>query len=396
VVENLAQTNYSLIVTNSEGFSAIAPNALTVSTGGVSPFLTSAAPLSATEGDTINWYGSNLGNTQGIALLDCFCLSIETWANTSGSGLVPVGIYPGEKTLILINSEHRSSYYTTPITIYIPEPVEDDYYYYPKTIENVTEKFIDLFNNIKVKKYNSAGTPIQIINVPVMWGPVDKFYSIRKENYNETNNPYYQKFPRISITGPILTYNSDRATSVNAQRQFYNETLALDSLTDFYEDIQPVAYDYAYTVVIRTNKMEQLNQILESTLPYWNPSRNMRVKEFSFLNIERDLKVIFDGNVNIEYGDPYEENQNRVIECTLNFTINGFMYLPVRTSKIIKIVESQYFIDTTGSFTSASSILDANYETSGYKDADDSPSSFDLSAYNDALDIYTYTDDKLN
>ena len=238
-------------------------------------------------------------------------------------------------------------------------------YYYPRTIENVTKKFIDLFNDIIVQKYNSSGVIIEAIKVPVMWGPVDKLYSIRKENYNETNIPYYQKLPRISITGPVLNHNSDRATNVLALRQFYNEFLSLDSINDFYEDIQPVPYDYAYTVYIRTNKMEQMNQILENILPYYNPSRSVRVKEFSFLNIERDLKVTFDGNANVEFGDPYEENSNRIIECTLNFTIDGFMYLPVRTSKIIKIIESNYFIDTNGAYTSASAELINNYSTSG-------------------------------
>jgi hypothetical protein len=111
--------------------------------------------------------------------------------------------------------------------------------------------------------------------------------------------------------------------------------------------------------------MEQLAQILESVLPYYNPSRSVRVKDFSFLNIERDLKVTFDGNVNIEFNDPYEENSNRIIDCTLVFNIEGFLYNPVRTSKIIKIIESNYFIDTNGAYTSASAELINNYSTSG-------------------------------
>jgi len=389
---SLPQSNFSLIVTNSVGLTDIAPNALTVTTG-VTPLVTSASPLSATEGDEIYWYGSNFGEQTGIALLDCYCLTISDWTNTSGYGEIPGGIYPGEKHLIIVNTDFKSTAYSEPITIYIPE-VSADNYYYPRTIENVTKKFIDLFNGLKIKKYSSSGTILKTTGVPVMWGPMDKYFMIRKEGYNSGNDPYYQKVPRISIYGPMLTFSSNRQSSSNTARQHYSENLGLDNITDFYEDIQPRAYDYGYVVTIRTNKMDDMNQILENILPYYEPSRYLRVKEFSFLNIERDLKVTFDGNASPEFGDPYEENTNRIIECTLNFTVDGFMYMPVSTSKIIKIIDSKYFVDTIGNFTSATAVEDNNFVTSGYKDDSYAPSSdsWDVSAYDATTGTYSYKD----
>ena len=71
----------------------------------------------------------------------------------------------------------------------------------------------------------------------------------------------------------------------------------------------------------------------------------MIVKEFSFLNIERDLKIVFAGDVSPDFGDSYERETDRMIEVSLQFTVEGFLYLPVSTNKIIKIINSEYFID---------------------------------------------------
>lgn len=264
-------------------------------------------------------------------------------------------------------------------------------YYYPRTIQNITTAFLTIFDNIVVKKYDVNGNAIKQYDVPVRWGPIDKHRDKRTENYNETNNAYYTKLPRMSIIGPNLTYNSDRACDVNGIRYHYSEILNLNDINDFYSDPVPAPYDYNYTLQIKSNGMDYMNQILEQILPYFNPDTFIRVKEFSFLNIERDLRVLMGGGISPDF-DPFDqtEDSHRTINVNIDFTVEGFMYLPISTTKIIKFIDSQYFVDDN--------ILIDSYSTSGFEatSADEPPSDvpldgFNFSGYSEDDDLYYYT-----
>jgi hypothetical protein len=187
-----------------------------------------------------------------------------------------------------------------------------------------------------------------------------------------------------------MSYNSERATDVNGMRQHYSEALGLNNIDTFYSDPVPAPYDYNYTVHIKSDSMDYMNQILENILPYFNPTTYIRVKEFSFLDIERDLKVLMTGGADPEF-DPFDqgEENRRIITTQLTFSVEGFMYLPISNTKIIKYIDSKYFIDTA---------LVDNYSTSGFEgtSAGDVPSGvptsgYNFSAYSEEDNVYTYT-----
>jgi len=264
-------------------------------------------------------------------------------------------------------------------------------YYYPRTIQKVTTAFSTIFKGMKVIKYNKNGDVLKEYDVPVTWGPIDKHRDIKKEDYNGTKNAYYQKLPRIAISGPSFTYNADRATDTNGMRQHYAEALSLNDLDSFYSDPVPVPYDYNYTVYIKSDGADYMWQILENILPYFNPDTFLRVKEFSFLDIERDLKVQFGGNAtpNFEPFDQSEESR-RIIDIQLDFTVEGFMYLPISSEKVIKFIDSKYFINNT-------TLIDS-YSTSGFEGTSagevplDVPTSgFNFSGYSESDNLYYYT-----
>jgi len=269
-------------------------------------------------------------------------------------------------------------------------------YYFPRTIQNVTTALLKNFTGFVVKKYDVNGNEVGEYNVPIMWGPIDKHRDIRKENYNETQDRYYLTFPRMALSGPTLAYNADRCVDANGIRQHYSKSLGLNNIDDFYSDPVPAPYDYTYTLYIKSQSMDHMNQILENILPYFNPDIFLRVKEFSFLNIERDLKVTMTGGISPNF-DPFEqtEENRRFIEVQLEFTVEGFMYLPISTTKIIKFIDSQYFIKSD---TIENSIMIDQYITSGFEGTsafeapNDVPTSgFNFSGYNDSDNVYYYT-----
>lgn len=263
-----------------------------------------------------------------------------------------------------------------------------NYYYYPKTIKGVVVALMDLFNDITVYKYDSSGTAIEQYTVPFTFGPANKAYQDRVENHyfdtsasdlqgytqvEEIGQTYYLQQPRIALTLASITYAGDRAYGVNEWRHWLKETLQLSG-NDFdrtFSDYQPTPYDLNFNLAIMTNSTDYFSQIMENILPYFNPKLYLRVKEFSFLNVERDLPVSI-GGIPLDFSTDMGETDQRQINASLDLTVEAFMYRPWTYSKIIKVINSRYYINTVTVMTSATSamtsgsLLTQSYSTSGY------------------------------
>ena len=247
-------------------------------------------------------------------------------------------------------------------------------WYYPHTIRNIVTALSDMFNDLKVQRLDDYGVVSKEISVPITFGPVNKFQYYRKER--ETGKDYYMQLPRISIVPMGFNYSAERACGINETRQFYDNALGLDNITEFVTDIQPTPYDIDFDMMIRTESMDDFSQILENILPYFNPALYLRVKEFSFLDVERTLQVLLTG-VSPEFITDQEESEKREVNAILSFTIAAWMYRPVKNAKVIKEIRSRYFVDTNGSSSSATNILTEQYNTSAFADTSAFSSSAD-------------------
>lgn len=224
-------------------------------------------------------------------------------------------------------------------------------FYYPKTIRGIIIAISDMFNDIKVERYDSSGALVKSINVPITFGPVEKFQQIRKEE--ESGTKYWVGLPKVALVLSSIDYSSERAVGVNETRYWFDQSVGLSGTNEFQTDVQPTPYDFAFTLHIRTQSLTDFSQIIENILPYFNPSLYLRVKEFSFLNIERDLKVTL-ASVSPEFIDDQTDSDRRFVNGTLSLVVEGFLYRPLSTQKIIKQINSRYFIDeytTSGSLS---------------------------------------------
>ena len=222
-------------------------------------------------------------------------------------------------------------------------------YYYPRTIRAITVALLDMFNDIRVFKYDKRGDIVGERDVPVTFGPVEKYHQDRIEDHYfdannvEHNQRYYLQIPRIALIPNGVTYDADRATGANEWRYWMQETLDINSndIDEIFSDYQPTPYNFNFTVHVKNDSMDYMSQILEHLLPYFNPTLMLRVKEFSFLNVERDLPVILDG-VGYDFIDDQSAPDSRFVNATMNLTVKGYMYRPVVMSKIIKVINSKY------------------------------------------------------
>lgn len=276
-------------------------------------------------------------------------------------------------------------------------------YYYPRTIRTIIIALCDVFDNIVVYNYENpvSGTTSagDRLSVPIMFGPADKKYVSRKEE--EQHKRYYSMIPRIGLVLKNFEYDSERATGAHEYREFHDDTISINDVDSFFKDIQPSPYNLNFDMQIKTNSMDHVCQIVEQILPYFNPSLDLRVKEFSFLNIEKNLKVLLNG-VNLDFQEELTENDRREINISIGLTVKAKFYKRYTTSSIIKFITSRYYINEANTLTniqsisaSPNNILTETFRTSGYDSlsvsAFPNPSQYETSGFNPLSDIYFFT-----
>ena len=244
-------------------------------------------------------------------------------------------------------------------------------YYYARTGRSIAIALMDMFNDMRVVKYDKDGNALEENPVYVTYAPRDKVFDDRTENnYVDASNVqhgerYYLKTPRIAIKPTGITRDSSRAKAAN-QWRYWNIVNGMQvddsNLYQVLSDYEPTPYNFGFEVSIMTRSMDYFYQIIENILPYFNDKLPLRVKEFSFLNIERDLMVSMDG-LNLDFSDEMGEFDVRECNGTMNFVVEGYMYRPFVWSKIIKIINSNYFC---GDSTVTQIPLVDRYQTSAF------------------------------
>lgn len=224
---------------------------------------------------------------------------------------------------------------------------------------------LDFFNKMQVYNYTSASSniPANIINVPIKFGPSEKYHLFNIQR--ESAKPYYAKLPSLLLTLDSMSYNSDRATSNNETRHFYDNSINIQYVDEFFEDVQPTPYDYNYTLEVKTESMDHLSQILENIIPYFNPTNHLRIKEFDFLNIERNLRVSLD-STSLEYPVEMGEEDSRYMNAKITFTVAGYIYRPISYAKVIKYIKKDYFYDNINAEQFSTSGLPSSAAPSDY------------------------------
>lgn len=236
-------------------------------------------------------------------------------------------------------------------------------YYYPETIKGIVVAFGSLFSDIVVRRKDDEGGLSKEILVPLKFGPVDKFRSLRVEG--ESGSKYYLPLPAMAYRLGNLSYASNRVTSSLAVRCIRNPDLPSDAINSLIRDMNPVPYNYPFTLSINTESFDECSQILERILPYFNPTITIRVKEFPDINIERDIIVTLTGDVAMEMLDPQPENNRRYVNATINFVAEGFMYKPYSHASLIKRIKTNFYIKGKNTEDILEDLLVTSKDTSG-------------------------------
>lgn len=210
-------------------------------------------------------------------------------------------------------------------------------YFYNEIFRSVIIGFGSLFNGIQIRKKDSDDDTFSVIEVPLAYGPTQKFLARLQQN-PDLNHPTQMTLPRMSFEFIDLTYDPTRKSTQTQQLVLTNQ-----DGTEERKTYLPVPYNMTFTLSIYTKLNDDMLQIIEQIVPYFQPAYTLPVKFLGQFQETMNVPIQLD---NIEMSDEYEGNfdTRRALLYTLTFTAKTFVFGPLRdvSSDIVKKVTVGY------------------------------------------------------
>jgi len=189
-------------------------------------------------------------------------------------------------------------------------------YFYNEIFRSVIIGFGSLFNGIEIKKSSS------IIKVPLAYGPTQKFLA-RMQQEADLNKPVSITLPRMAFEFLGLQYDPTRKSTQT--QTIINQT---PDGSEVKRNYLPVPYNMRFELSIMTKLNDDMLQITEQILPYFQPAYQLPINFLGNLKEKRDVPIQLD---NIIMEDDYEGNfdTRRALIYTLTFTAKTTLFGPI-------------------------------------------------------------------
>jgi hypothetical protein len=216
--------------------------------------------------------------------------------------------------------------------------------FYHQHIRKAIIAFGTLFNNVRVRRFNSDNEVVQSLVVPLSYAPKQKFINrIREAPELETGRATFAiTLPRIGFEITNFTYDASRKLAIT-QNVRAVDTEGTTKTGMKYSFIS-TPYNMGIGLSVFAKNQDDGLQIIEQILPYFNPDFNVTIHEIPELKIRRDLQIVLE---NIEYQDEWEgsfDNRLSVI-WNLNFTIKMNFFGYVQDANVIKKTIQSIYTD---------------------------------------------------
>lgn len=231
-----------------------------------------------------------------------------------------------------------------------------DTFFYPQTLRRTTIQFLNIFNNIKIAKYNPDDTIREFVKVPLKYAPKAKFFYWLYQRKHEVRLPMMAAY--ITEIEPAVNdrMNNKNSKILSCNQQYIHKTL--------------VPYSVGYELVVSSQHHNEVDQIFEQIIPYFTPYVMTRINIDEIGNYF-DCKVILN-SISPELETEIPEDDYRTINWRLSFTVHTYAFQAFSDGKYIE----EIFLKYKDMF---SCLTYETMHTSGYKDdSGNIISSFDI------------------
>lgn len=210
-------------------------------------------------------------------------------------------------------------------------------HFYFGTIKNYVIAFGTLFNEIHVSRTDAANNETAFLRVPLSYSSKDKMLA-RVNSDPNIDRPTAIVLPRMSFVLKELKYDGDRKLNTLG-RSTYTTT---DKDKNKYQ-YNPVPYNFEFSLNIYVKNAEDGTKIVEQILPFFTPDWTPTIKLIPEMNVVLDTPIILNS---ITSEDTYDQKftERRAIIWTLNFTLKGYIFGPIKEKKIIKFANTTFYV----------------------------------------------------
>ena len=213
--------------------------------------------------------------------------------------------------------------------------------FYHQHLRKYVIVFGTLFNDIIVQRKDNSGNVVQDIKVPLAYAPREK--ALARINADpDLARKVGMVLPRMSFEMQSFNYSPERKLN----KIHRNVSALADDKAKLYAAYNPVAYDIGFDLNIYTRYAEDSTQILEQILPFFTPEWTVTMTLIPEMSWKQDIPVVLNG---VSAQDTYDGDfeTRRALIHTLNFTLKGYLWGPLRKTGIIKTANVMTHVDTS-------------------------------------------------
>jgi hypothetical protein len=210
--------------------------------------------------------------------------------------------------------------------------------------------FGTLFNDIHITRTNKAGETTHLLKVPLAYAAKEKMLS-RLEGDPEIQRETALLLPRMSFEMEGVAYDPSRKLNTLG-RIGVKDTSNPNKMKYQYN---PVPYNFDFKLYVYVKNAEDGTKIIEQILPFFTPDWTSTIALIPEMNVHMDIPIVLN-DISIE--DTYEGKftERRALIWTLNFTLKGYIYGPIKKSTIIKFANTSFYIPETSGLDLRSSV----------------------------------------
>ena len=206
-------------------------------------------------------------------------------------------------------------------------------YFFHDTIQMYVGVFGSVFDEIKIKR-----TETKFIKVPIAYA-VKKRYDVRNEQNPDPNKVRVKsQLPRMSFA--VTGMQKDNARILNRMNTMIQKG---ERVAGMKMQRERVPYNFQFRLDVKTKNLVDMLQIMEQILVYFNPSITVNVIDNPDLEMDTAIPIRLTSNSG--FGDLFEGSfeDEEIIEASLEFELEGYLYLPTTEAKLINKVTVNYF-----------------------------------------------------
>lgn len=234
--------------------------------------------------------------------------------------------------------------------------------FYFGTIRKYIILFGTIFNDIVITRTDDTGAVAQAIKVPLTYAAKEKMLARILQDANLDQETAVATLPRISFAYQNPEYDGSRKLNTIGRTVRKDDT----DVNKFKYQYNPTPYDFKFQLYVYVKNAEDGTKIIEQILPYFTPEWSATVNLIPEHDVTVDIPIILNS---VTSEDRYDGSylDRRTIIWTLDFTLKGYIYGPIKKAPIIKFANTRFFVGNLVSNTIAASAVASNtIDANGY------------------------------